>query len=146
MSFDPISAALDIGKMAISRIWPDPAQQADAHLKLAKLAQGGDLAELDAHVKSLVGQLEINKIEAAHGSIFVSGARPFVMWICSFALAYASIIEPIARFAAKVYFDYHDDFPAINTDITLQVLLGMLGLGSMRSYDKLKKTDTKKLR
>ena len=145
MDINPLSALFDIGKIAIEKIWPDPAKQAEQLFKLEELKQKGDLAELNAHVQSLTGQLEINKVEAAHASIFVAGARPFVMWICASSLAYASIIEPIARFIATVVFSYSGEFPEIDTDITLQVLLGMLGLGTMRSYDKLKKTDTKSI-
>jgi len=145
VDINPLSALFDIGKIAIEKIWPDPAKQAEQLFKLEELKQKGDLAELNAHVQSLTGQLEINKVEAAHASIFVAGARPFVMWICASSLAYASIIEPIARFIATVVFSYSGEFPEIDTDITLQVLLGMLGLGTMRSYDKLKKTDTKSI-
>ena len=87
MSFDPISAALDIGKMAISRIWPDPVQQAAEERKLLELSQSGNLAELNAHVQLLVGQMQINAKEAEHKSVFVAGWRPFIGWVGGFALA-----------------------------------------------------------
>ena len=98
-------------------------------------------AELDAYkAKSerMGGQVEINKIEAASGSLFVSGGRPFVVWVCAFALAYAAVIEPIARFVATVGFAYAGPFPVIDTDLTMQVLLGLLGLGAYRSVEKIK--------
>lgn len=60
------------------------------------------------------------------------------MWICAFALAYASVIEPVARFVAKVWFGYSGDFPVIDTDLTMQVLIGVLGLGAYRSFEKAK--------
>ena len=98
-------------------------------------------AELDAYKaesKRRDGQVEINKIEAASGSLFVSGGRPFVVWVCAFALAYAAVIEPIARFVATVGFAYSGPFPVIDTDLTMQVLLGLLGLGAYRSVEKIK--------
>ncbi len=98
-------------------------------------------AELDAYKaesERMAGQVEINKVEAASPSLFVSGGRPFVIWVCAFALAYASVIEPIARFVAKVGFGYDGDFPAINTELTMQVLVGVLGLGAYRSFEKVK--------
>lgn len=98
-------------------------------------------AELDAYKaesERMGGQVEINKIEAASGSLFVSGGRPFVVWVCAFALAYAAVIEPIARFVATVIFAYAGPFPVIDTDLTMQVLLGLLGLGAYRSVEKIK--------
>ena len=100
-----------------------------------KAQQGYDLeiARLDA--QALQNQTDVNKIEAASANIFVSGWRPAVGWCCCFALAYAAIIEPLARFIAALC-GFHGDFPHIDTDITLQVLMGMLGLGGMRSFEK----------
>ena len=98
-------------------------------------------AELDAYKaesERMAGQVEINKVEAASPSLFVSGGRPFVIWVCAFALAYASVIEPIARFVAKVGFGYDGDFPVIDTELTMQVLVGVLGLGAYRSFEKVK--------
>jgi len=85
----------------------------------------------------------VNKIEAQSSSLFVAGWRPFAGWIGGVAFAYAAVIEPIARFVAKVVYDYQGNFPDINTELTIQVLLGMLGLGLMRSFDKKQGTDTK---
>lgn len=135
MSLDPITAALDVGKILIEKIWPDVTKQAQEIRLLQELAQKGDLAELNAQVKLLTGQLEINKVEAASKNLFVSGWRPFVGWVCGLGLAYASIIEPVMRFIAKLN-DYTGTFPVIDTSITMQVLLGMLGLGVMRTREK----------
>lgn len=98
----------------------------------AKMELDGYRAETDR----LSSQTEINKIEAASASVWVSGARPFIMWVCGVAFAYAAVLEPLLRFGAKVWFGYLGDFPVIDTDLTMQVLFGILGLGVMRSYDK----------
>jgi len=135
MSFDPLSAALDVGKTLIEKIWPDPVKQSEELRKLEELHQKGDLAQLQAHTNLLLGQINVNATEAKHKSIFVAGWRPFVGWVCGFGLLYASVIEPIMRFIAKLS-DYTGTFPVLDTNITMQVLLGMLGLGMMRTREK----------
>ena len=135
-----IDALFEVGKMAISRIWPDPQQQAVEQRKLAELAQSGDLARMNAEVDLLLGQIEINKIEAQSESMFKSAWRPFIGWVCGFSLAYAAVLEPFMRFVA-VQLEYDGTFPVIDTDITLQVLMGLLGLGAYRSYEKVKKVN-----
>jgi hypothetical protein len=127
---DPITAALNIGSQIIQRVFPDPAQAAQAQLELLKLQQSGDLA-------AITGQMDINKIEAGNSSVFVSGWRPFCGWVCGLGLGYVSIIEPIARFTAKMC-GYEGEFPQIDTSLTMQILMGMLGMGGLRSLDKIK--------
>ena len=139
MSFDPLSAALDVGKSLIEKIWPDPVKQSQEIRKLQELHQKGDLAVLNAEVQLLLGQINVNATEASHKSIFVAGWRPFVGWVCGFGLLYASVIEPLMRFIATVN-DYTGTFPILDTTITMQVLLGMLGLGLMRTKEKEKGT------
>lgn len=136
MSNDPITALLDISGKVIDRVWPDPVQAATAKLELMKLQQSGELEQI-------AGQLEINKVEAANPTLFVSGARPFIMWICGISMGYVSIIEPLARFVATVMYKYNGAFPVIDTTITLQVLLGLLGLGGFRTYEKLNNVASK---
>ena len=107
------------------------------------------MAEIERDLQTLenallTGQMKINEVEAAHPSVFVSGWRPMVGWTGAVALAYIAIVEPLLRLAATLY-GYDGTFPAIDTSITLQVLLGMLGIGGMRSFDKLKGTDTKQV-
>ena len=130
MSLDPITAALDIGNTLIQRIFPDPAQRDKAQFELLKMQQDGDLA-------AITGQLEINKVEAGSDSVFVAGWRPFAGWVCGFGLAYVAIVEPVARLIATLT-GYAGAFPAIDTTLTMQVLLGMLGRGGLRSLDKIK--------
>lgn len=90
----------------------------------------------EAETARMTAQTDINKVEAASSDPFTSRPRPFIMWVCGFAFAYATLIEPIMRFIATVMFNYNGAYPAIDTNLTLQVLLGLLGLGAMRSYDK----------
>ena len=151
MSFDPISAAIDLGKMAIGRIWPDPVQQAIEERKLLELAQNGNIAELNAQVKLLVGQMEINKAEAQHNSIFVAGWRPFVGWVGGIALGYQFILYPLMLWAWAIVDPINaagisiKPPPVLAADELYTVLLGMLGIGAMRSYDKKNGTATQSI-
>lgn len=122
----------------LDKILPDPKAAADAKLKVMELAQAGELAQLNADVQLATGQMEINKVEAASADAFTSRARPFIMWVCGFALLYASILEPIIRFVAMVGFKYNGAFPVINSEITLQLLFALLGLGAYRSIEKVR--------
>ena len=132
---DPITAIVTVGSQLITRLFPDPAQAAAANLELTKMQMSGELAQI-------TGQLDINKVEAASTSVFVSGWRPFVGWVCGLGLGYVAIVEPMARFIATMV-GYTGNFPVIDTTITMQVLMGMLGMGGLRTLDKIKGVATK---
>ena len=127
-----------LGAMGIGEVIKSVGQIADDLTTSDKERIQADLDAYKAETERMGGQVEINKIEAANSSLFVSGGRPFVVWVCAVALAYAAVIEPMARFVAKVGFGYDGDFPGINTDLTMQVLVGVLGLGAYRSFEKVK--------
>ena len=109
-------------------------ERLDAEIELRKL--GIEEKRIEADLAK--GQIEVNKEGAKHESTFVAGARPFIMWVCGFAFAYVAILEPLLRFASKVWFGYAGEFPSIDTDLTLQVLFGILGLGAYRTAEKFK--------
>ena len=135
---DPISAVLNIGSQLIDRLFPDKAQADAAKLQMLQLQQSGELAQMQATTDLAKAQIAVNTAEATNGSAFVSGARPFILWICGFALAYSAIFEPIARFVATVMYKYTGAFPVLDTTITMQLLFGLLGLGTMRTVEKIK--------
>jgi hypothetical protein len=129
MTLDPVSALLDIGGKVIDRLWPDPVQAATAKLELIKLQQSGELA-------AMAGQLEINKVEAANPSVFVSGWRPFIGWVCGSACAWNWIGLPIVKLALLIWGHPIDLAPANLTEM-LPVLLGLLGIGGLRTIERL---------
>ena len=133
-----LSGIFNLGKGLIDRLWPDPAQKAAAALELARMQQNGELAQLAAETDLAKLQIQTNIEEAKSTNWWVAGWRPAIGWVCGAGLAYAALVEPFARFAAKVWFGYTGDFPVIDTDLTLQILMGMLGLGAMRSVEKVK--------
>ena len=79
-------------------------------------------------------QTKINELEAQHRSVFVAGWRPFIGWICGIALAYNFVIRDLF-----IWFAQPDEIPpALAMDHLMTVLLGMLGLGGLRTYEKIK--------
>lgn len=129
MALDPVTAIFDIGGKVIDRLWPDPTQAAQAKLELFKLQQSGELAQI-------TGQLEINKTEAANASVFVSGWRPAIGWICGAALAYQYIIRPVVSWGVIAAGHPLPPMPGLDENLW-QLLLGMLGLGGLRTFEKI---------
>lgn len=123
-----------IGKV-LDRVLPDKAAAEASKIKVMELIQAGELAHLDAEVKLATGQIDINKAEATNPSIFVSGWRPFVGWICGSACAVQFLIGPLATFVAGLM-GKSVTFPALDMGTLLTLLLGMLGLGGMRTLEK----------
>jgi len=138
MSLDPITALLDIGRTALEKFVADPQAKANALFKMQELADKRDSEQLQAEVQLILGQIEINKIEAASSDLFVSGARPFILWVCGVSLAYSFLVEPLMRFFAQVVFKYDGAFPALQMGELTTILMGLLGLGAMRTIEKLK--------
>jgi hypothetical protein len=130
MALDPLTAILDIGSKVIDRVWPDPSQAAAAKLELFKLQQSGELQQI-------MGQLDINKTEAANASVFVSGWRPFIGWTCGAACAWNWIGISVAKVVAA-FFQYPIVLTPADLSEMLPVLMGMLGLGALRTVEKMK--------
>ena len=95
------------------------------------------LAQKQAHEAQLA-QVEVNKAEAQHRSIFVAGWRPFVGWVCGIALAYHFVLAPIILFSVSITGVQIPELPSFNMETLTTVLLGMLGLGGLRSFEKYK--------
>lgn len=125
MALDPVTAALTIGGKVIDRLWPDPAQAAVAKLELIKLQQSGELA-----------QIAVNQTEAGNKSVFVSGWRPAIGWVCGAACAWNWIGLPIVK-TGMVLAGMNMELASADLTEMLPVLLGMLGLGGLRTIEKL---------
>jgi hypothetical protein len=119
----------EIGKTLLDRFVPDPEKKAAAEMELVKMAADGEL-------KQVIAQLEINAREATHPSIFVSGGRPLFMWIGGFGFGYATIIQPMLTWVARV--KGWPEPPDVNTDLLWVVVTGLLGIGGLRSVEKVK--------
>jgi hypothetical protein len=137
MALDPVSLALEVGGKLIDRFFPDPAEKQAAQLRLLELAQSGELARLTAETELARGQQEVNKVEASSERLFVAGWRPFVGWICAAALGFKFIGGPLLLMVAA-WFGVVVQLPDIGAGELLPLLLGMLGLGGLRTVEKVK--------
>lgn len=118
MGFDVtgLGAVADLASTVINKIWPDKSEQEKAQLAMA--------------VQVVQGQLDINKAEAANPSLFVAGWRPAIGWVCAAALAYQYLARPLI-----LGFGLTPMMPGLD-DTLWQLLMGMLGLGGLRTYEK----------
>lgn len=130
MALDPVSALLDIGGKVIDRLWPDPIQAANAKLELIKLQQSGELA-------AMAGQMDINKVEAGSTSLFVSGWRPFIGWACGSACVWNWLGLKVALFVAAYIGHPIVNLAPADLGEMMPVLLGMLGIGGLRTIEKI---------
>lgn len=133
---DIVGMVANIGGKVIDRIWPDPAQAAAAKLELLKMQQSGELAQLASETDLRKGQLAVNQVEAANANIFVSGWRPFIGWVCGSGLAFQFLVAPLLTWGAAL-FGKMVAVPTLDMGTLLTLLLGMLGLGGMRTMEKL---------
>ena len=132
-----LGGLFDLAGKVFDKIFPNPAQAAEAKLKLFEMQQKGELAVLEAETQLAMGQLEINKVEAGSDSFFKSGWRPAVGWTCVFGLVYQFVFLPFATFFLEVY-QVAAKLPTMNLDTLMTLLFGLLGLGAYRTVEKVK--------
>jgi hypothetical protein len=125
-----ITALLPALGTLIDRLIPDraAAERAKAEMEQQLVTAANQAA---------LAQVEVNKIEAAHSSVFVAGWRPAIGWVCAAGLAWAFVLAPIASWALVVL-GIKAELPAIHTDYLLELVLAMLGIGGLRTFEKLR--------
>lgn len=117
----PVSALL-------SRVIPDKSERDRLAHEIATMA------EVQAH-QQIMAQVEVNKIGAAHKSLFVAGARPFILWTCGFSMAFNFVGLPIIE-TVSVLYGTPIVLDPLDLEVMMPVLFGILGLGGMRTYEK----------
>ena len=120
-----------VGKIA-DKVWPDPAAKVQAQTELLKMQQAGELAMLEKLGQSDSAQTEINKIEAASDDKFKSYWRPALGWVCVAGFSYQLLARPFLLGAGY-------DFPALDMETLASLTFGMLGLGAMRTVEKIRR-------
>ena len=129
MALDPLTAISDLIKTGLEKWIPD------ANAREAAAAQ----IAAQVHAQTMA-QIEVNKVEAASQSLFVAGWRPFVGWVAGGAYAYTFVVQPFLVFlltAAQVHIDIAQ-LPTLDMGELGVLLFGMLGLGGMRTLEKIK--------
>lgn len=123
MDITGLGAVSELASNVINKIWPDKTEQ--------------EKQQLAAAVMVVQGQLDINKVEAANPKLFVSGWRPALGWVCGLACAWNWVGLPVVKLGLVVYGHPIELHPADVSEM-MPILLGMLGLGGLRSYEKVK--------
>jgi len=137
MDITGIGSVANLLDGVIDKIWPDKNEAAKAKVAMYQLEQAGEFKQIDAILEAGKGQLEVNKVEAASNNLFVSGWRPAVGWMCCFGLGYMTIFRPIGSWVATLLGATAVP-PVVDTTVLLELLLGMLGMGGLRTYEKIK--------
>lgn len=130
-------AIIEIGAKLLDKIIPDKDAREKAQFELMKAAQ-------DQEFQKVLTQLEINKAEAAHPSIFVAGWRPFIAWSCGFGLIYNFIAYPLLLWLVAVSGSPITPPPLFSENL-MELVLGMLGLGGLRTFEKFKGVERNRL-
>jgi hypothetical protein len=123
MSLDPLTAGVDLATTVINKIWPDKS--------------AAEAAQLAAAVALVQGQMDVNKAEAASPSAFTSGWRPAIGWVCGLALLFQYILRPVLMWFGVITGHQWPPLPGIDDNLW-QLMLGLLGLGGLRTFEKTK--------
>ena len=129
MANDPITAGLDLAGKFMDKFVKD--KDLDR-----KLTSDEYRMEFTGELQVMLAQIMVNLEEAKSGSLFKGGWRPAVGWSCAIAFMYNYILYPFLKFLAVLVMDTVPDFPEVDLAGMMPVLLGMLGLGAMRSFEK----------
>ncbi len=132
MAFLPVIGSI------VEKLIPDPQAQAEAKLRALELAQKGELAFLDADVRLALGQMDINKQEAASPDFFRGGWRPAVGWVCVSGLAYTYLLRPLLPWIVGLFGATVPPLPPLDMQELFALLAGMLGLGTLRTFERVK--------
>ncbi len=116
----------DIREAITGKAIEDPNKRREIELKLAQLEQAINQ-----------GQIEINKTEAKHASVFVAGWRPFLGWVGGSAMAYVFILSPLIEWACSIY-GLSIEPPQIDGTMLFNLVLALLGFGGLRTFEKTK--------
>lgn len=137
ISLDPtgIGAIAGFASNIIDRFVPDASANAAAKNALAQAQLNGALAQMAAETDLIKSQVSVNQAEATNANWFVAGWRPAVGWVCTAGVAYAVVFRPIAGPFVQKYLGMPLEVIDMGTIMTL--LTGMLGIGGMRTIEKL---------
>jgi hypothetical protein len=123
-------ALIEIGGRLLDKIIPDKDAREKAQAELLRAAQDQDF-------QKAIAQIEVNKMEAQHTSLFVAGWRPAIGWICVVGLGYNFLIYPMMTWLVAITGAEFSPPPLLSENL-MELVMGMLGLGALRSFEKWK--------
>jgi hypothetical protein len=138
MGFDitGLGSVFDFASKVIDKIFPDKTEAEKAKLAMFQLQQQGELQKEMNEYNLQLEQIKTNAVEAASASRFVAGWRPFIGWVGGFSLAYNYIFFPLYAYTAKLIYPLAPAMPALDSGELMTLLLTMLGMGALRTWDK----------
>ena len=139
-----VTTLLPVLSSLLDRAIPDPEQKAKAQLELLRLQQEGAFKELDAEIQLNLAQAKINEHEAQQSEFFRGGWRPAAGWACVMGLGYEFMVRPLLPWCLTVAgVDGIPELPSLD-GVLFELLFGMLGLGTLRTADRWKRTNAVK--
>lgn len=133
-----LEAIMTMGKSLINSVFPDPAQKADAQMKLLAMQQAGEFKDIDANLQLMLAQIANNTADANSASFFRGGWRPFIGWVCGSGLAYQFLLRPIAQMVIDICGVQGVVMATLDLTTLMSLLFGILGLGTLRTVEKVK--------
>lgn len=137
----PIIASL-LGQIVpglIDRVFPDQQAADAAKLEFLKLQQAGEFKQLDAELQVQLAQIQATAPANATEHPFIYGGRPAIIWICAAGLFYQLLLTPLLPWTLTVLGVHNvPPLPLLNEETLLFLTTSLLGLGGMRSYEKIK--------
>ncbi|MFA5378023.1 MAG: holin family protein [Dehalococcoidia bacterium] len=133
-----LGSIFDFASRVIDKIFPDKDAADRAKLEMLKVQQAGQFKELEMEWDAMKAQIAVNAKEAEHPSVFVSGWRPAVGWVCVGAYAFNYLLLPLMNWLAKWHDPMVPPILALDTGELTTLLFGMLGIGGLRTYEKIK--------
>lgn len=134
-----IGSVADLIKDGIDKIFPDKSAAAALKAQVDQANNANQLAEMQANLNAAVQQVAVDNEEAKNASVFVAGWRPFIGWVCGSAFAYNFVLQPFVILVLKASGSAFNvaSLPVLDIGSMMPVLLGMLGLGYMRTQEKI---------
>lgn len=132
---DPFTAIINIGSSIIDKIFPDKTEAEKAKLKMYELQKQGEFQETQNAFSLMLENIKVNTAEALHASVFVAGWRPFIGWVCGFALAYNYVLMPLIVWTTKCFYPAAPSMPALDMTELMVLLGGLLGIAGLRSRE-----------
>lgn len=136
MSLTGLGEIFDFASGVIDRIFPDKTKAMEAHAALMQAQIQGQLQAVQDQWDAAKNQAVINAAEAANQSVWVAGWRPGIGWACGAAFGWSYVLSPMLTFGAALV-GHAVTLPALDLNGMMPVLLGMLGLGAMRTVEKI---------
>lgn len=140
MGFDitGIGSIFDFASKVIDKIFPDKTAAEQAKAKMFELQMQGEFKQLENDYNLALQQIAVNLEEAKSEIWWKAGWRPFIGWVCGLAFAYNYVLMPFLVWATQLFMEKAPGMPLLDMSELTTLLFGMLGLGAMRTFEKVK--------